>query len=561
MESRRETVRRWLVRGTRKPLAVVTPRSGLPPAVPLTAVAPRGQRARLAFGIVLLGAAVSASTFFLASQQYDSAAQDQLASQANALATALSVAFSSSDLQLYALRGLFEASDEVRADEFQRFATGIMEIHPEIRRIAWNLRLPPASAAARRQFLDAHGLAGIEPWRHAPDGDREPVPPGSEAVVIALAYPFGENRSLVGFDLTSEPGVEVTLRKSAGASRPVRTGALELRLGNRPDEIGVHSFLPVYGFGSLALASSGTQPAGWVSITISPQAVADQLAAERWYRHGWAFTLWDYVTGHPVLLAHWGGVPAPPGSEGTFDNHFEVGERQLLAVMRPLLPQRRSHEPFGMAGSVLGLTVLIGFMVWRLDHQRSLADWLSRTDPLTRLANRRELERALEEALDSGVSVSLILADIDFFKSVNDSFGHAAGDRVLQLVADALRRSVRGGTDRVGRMGGEEFAVLLCGLEEEEIVPVWRRLHEQIDALEPQLPKPVTLSVGIASTCLEEPGTPLRSGVLSAADRAELLLRNADNALYEAKHRGRDRAIILRHGAFETPAEPPTATT
>ena len=55
MESRRETVRRWLVRGTRKPLAVVTPRSGLPPAVPLTAVAPRGQRARLAFGIVLLG--------------------------------------------------------------------------------------------------------------------------------------------------------------------------------------------------------------------------------------------------------------------------------------------------------------------------------------------------------------------------------------------------------------------------------------------------------------------------------------------------------------------------
>jgi diguanylate cyclase (GGDEF)-like protein len=151
-------------------------------------------------------------------------------------------------------------------------------------------------------------------------------------------------------------------------------------------------------------------------------------------------------------------------------------------------------------------------------------------DPLTGLANRRAIERFCGQLLPGG-DVSLVLIDVDHFKDVNDHFGHAVGDAVLRTLAGVLTRSVRT-MDVVARWGGEEFLIALPGgsgrLGADAADRVcrrvrthpWRRLVEGLN---------VTVSAGIAS---------------GPASELDVVLGRADAALYQAKHGGRDRAVV-----------------
>jgi len=160
------------------------------------------------------------------------------------------------------------------------------------------------------------------------------------------------------------------------------------------------------------------------------------------------------------------------------------------------------------------------------------------TDALTGIANRRYFDMVLQtmsgEAMNSGDDLSLLLIDIDHFKKVNDTWGHATGDTVIQFVASTLAQSVKG-QDCVARYGGEEFAVILPATSIDAAMRVGENIRT---ALSRRLYVPrhlddavgaVTVSIGVA--CYE-PGEPL----------AEWIQR-ADAALYEAKKTGRDRVI------------------
>lgn len=155
------------------------------------------------------------------------------------------------------------------------------------------------------------------------------------------------------------------------------------------------------------------------------------------------------------------------------------------------------------------------------------------TDPLTALANRRKFlrrgEEELREARRRGEPLAVIALDIDRFKAVNDSFGHAAGDAVLRMVAGVVERGLRDG-DGLARLGGEEFAVLLPRTP----LPDALRVAETLRAAIAALPMPaldgatVTASFGVT--------------VHDHSDgRFEALLERADRALYDAKGAGRDR--------------------
>jgi diguanylate cyclase (GGDEF)-like protein len=163
------------------------------------------------------------------------------------------------------------------------------------------------------------------------------------------------------------------------------------------------------------------------------------------------------------------------------------------------------------------------------------------TDPLTGVANRRGLMRALNHEIALGLAaghpVAFLLADLDYFKNVNDIHGHLAGDVVLKAVASALSEGVReAGT--VGRYGGEEFGVVIPNVREGVAEAIADRLRERIEALDiacppgPQLA--VTISIGIAM--LEPKGRPT----------AEMLIGAADRALYEAKDSGRNATRVAR---------------
>jgi diguanylate cyclase (GGDEF)-like protein len=163
---------------------------------------------------------------------------------------------------------------------------------------------------------------------------------------------------------------------------------------------------------------------------------------------------------------------------------------------------------------------------------------LSRTDVLTGLPNRREIDRILEAELKRsrryGVPFAVAMGDIDFFKVVNDEHGHPVGDLVLQRVAHALREVVRE-TDCGGRFGGEEFLAVLGSNDDEGariFADRWRRRVEELKIdLDSGESISVTISVGIASWKPE-------------IESVEPIIQQADVALYRAKAAGRNRVCV-----------------
>jgi two-component system cell cycle response regulator len=160
------------------------------------------------------------------------------------------------------------------------------------------------------------------------------------------------------------------------------------------------------------------------------------------------------------------------------------------------------------------------------------------TDALTGLHNRRYMEshlgKLVEQAASRGKPLAVLILDIDYFKSINDTHGHDCGDDVLREFAIRVRKSIRG-IDLACRMGGEEFVVVMPETDMAVAATVAERLRRRI-ASEPfpiehaQKKIDVTISIGIAA-------------MESAHDTAAQLLKRADQALYRAKRDGRNRVV------------------
>ncbi|MEN3372146.1 diguanylate cyclase [Dechloromonas sp. ZS-1] len=165
---------------------------------------------------------------------------------------------------------------------------------------------------------------------------------------------------------------------------------------------------------------------------------------------------------------------------------------------------------------------------------------LAERDGLTGIANRRRFDDSLEleflRAQREQRPLSLILADVDFFKRYNDHYGHQEGDACLKQVASALESASFRPTDLVARYGGEEFAILMPYTDEAGATAVAERVVEQVRRLglahaASEAASHVTVSLGVVTLLPEEQH--------SSAD----LLKAADQALYAAKHAGRDRFV------------------
>jgi len=170
-------------------------------------------------------------------------------------------------------------------------------------------------------------------------------------------------------------------------------------------------------------------------------------------------------------------------------------------------------------------------------------DELASTDPLTRLYNRRVFlrwcERELARSRNTGAPFTILMVDLDHFKTVNDRFGHAAGDEVLCGTVERMQGAVRG-IDVLGRWGGEEFVALLPGASAEAALIVAQRVRGNIERTSFEVANGVgdgverigvTTSVGVAT-------------YRGADDNIELMLKRADEALYAAKKRGRNQVRV-----------------
>lgn len=173
-----------------------------------------------------------------------------------------------------------------------------------------------------------------------------------------------------------------------------------------------------------------------------------------------------------------------------------------------------------------------------LERLYQLEKELSSTDSLTGLLNRRGFrqfaDREVLRTLRTGNPFSLALADIDFFKSINDRYGHAAGDEVLKTIASLIKSNLRE-TDLIARWGGEKFLIMLIDTGLERAAGILERLRAKIEQASftfLESGKSVTVSFGLT--------------VFMPGKSLETLIEEADTALYEAKRAGRNRVVIRK---------------
>lgn len=230
-----------------------------------------------------------------------------------------------------------------------------------------------------------------------------------------------------------------------------------------------------------------------------------------------AFLIFGVRTGRTIALMLYALLLGVWGSEVFFSQSGDIFERSILFQL--------------FASNALLLLLLYGFGVLVKLQAQQAARYAhdAYTDVLTDLPNRRSLytrlTRELERAERYQRTFSVILIDLDHFKSVNDSCGHSVGDQVLAEFALLLREQLRK-PDSAGRWGGEEFLLLLPELPLAGALEVAERFRQTLEAHPFPHGEPLTASFGVAETV--------------AGERLELLLARADRALYKAKAQGRN---------------------
>jgi len=154
----------------------------------------------------------------------------------------------------------------------------------------------------------------------------------------------------------------------------------------------------------------------------------------------------------------------------------------------------------------------------------------STIDPLTGVANRRSLDKFLQQWTEQREEFTLMMLDIDHFKNINDTYGHAVGDEVLKYFAKEINNIIRH-QDLSFRYGGEEFIILLPNISTQDAFKIAERICKKLETTSSPSGDPITISVGICSFPI-------------VAESLEELLAKADQALYDAKNTGRNRVII-----------------
>lgn len=241
-----------------------------------------------------------------------------------------------------------------------------------------------------------------------------------------------------------------------------------------------------------------------------------------------------FVTGEHLDIGFYAGCPIrapngmPIGTLCAIDKKPRDMSEEQLESLRDLADMIETEI------KMIGLSNSQQTLIEELDEARRLA----MIDPMTRLWNRSGvnalLEKEIQESIRSQTPITIVITDIDHFKKVNDTYGHPTGDAVITEVAKRLSIALRT-EDVVGRIGGEEFLIILTNAKPENLEETVERIRQSIcetPISHEGQDYPVTMSFGAVSAIPNQAGDTLR------------LIKHADDALYEAKKGGRNRVVI-----------------
>jgi len=308
--------------------------------------------------------------------------------------------------------------------------------------------------------------------------------------------------------------------------------------------------------GAQTNAHAGLAPAGayilfslgwWAMVSWRPHWMTAEARRHVALFADHGFNAWMcYAVGELYGLFFWGPVFATLGYGLRFGNRYALRSISAAVLFQSMAmvanPYWSTH--LYLALGVLACNSVVPAYALRLagamrarerdaEQRARKFELFSRVDPLTGVLNRHGFMLNLDAVLDSGSSGCLMFIDLDDFKNVNDRRGHDAGDRLLIEVAAALSAAVRS-TDVVGRLGGDEFAVLVAGEDATHSEAVARHIVERVGLiqLDPAEPSGIGASVGVVTWDGDQ-----------AVD-GEALLKSSDNAMYEAKRRGKNQVCF-----------------
>jgi diguanylate cyclase (GGDEF)-like protein len=341
--------------------------------------------------------------------------------------------------------------------------------------------------------------------------------------------------SAVGFDVGTDPARSPYLMEAADNGRATATGVIPLLLGGT----GINVYKAVYRDGA-PTATEAERRRALIGFAAGSFLLKDLAAAA-------ITTLPNNVTAQ-LDVAH-RTVIGPKGElEDPAQARIQIADRTwLLVIHDPDRPDVSIPILFGAAG--LAMAAVLGALIWvwsREERMRKLqreADEDSLSGLRTRRRFEQEVRAAMARARRDGTTGALLMLDLDDFKSVNDSHGHPAGDKLIAEISAVLRHRTREG-DVLGRLGGDEFAIALPSCRPDEANVVAEAIVTSIREHEPVDPdiESITASVGVAVFGTDQ--------LMSYAT----LVSEADTAMYAAKDAGGDGFRVFHPDAIQVSA-------
>lgn len=463
---------------------------------------------------------------------------------------------------VYALKGLYDSSEHVTADEFKQFASQLLERHSNIQALEW---IPKINHNDRIDYE-------VERQQDYPEfiiTERNPqdsmVTAEKRDIYFPVSYlePYIGNEAALGFDLASDSRRQKALFSAAQSGELIASASITL-VQERSNAKGFLAFLPIYQGRPITKDERSAKLTGFVLGVFRIDDLIEQAIITS-SQQKINFIINDVTMSPPERLFQY-DIPLSNVKNKSFlyqKSLSNLGGRQWSISATPsnkYFSEHRSSTPF-VIGFLVAIFIIFGIayvfflarhststeqlLIARTTELTEIKDKLSRitlNDSLTGLANRRHFDIYLEQewarAMRSKQTLSLILIEVDYFKQFNDYYGSQSADSCLKLVASTIESSADRVTDLVVRYDEEEFAIILPDVGAEEASTIAERCRKNVEKTEisninSSVADHITISVGCSTITPEA-----NSNRLSLVNRV-------NEALYKAKSSGRNQSHTI----------------
>jgi len=488
--------------------------------------------------------------------------------------------FSQTLFAIESVGALYSSSQNISSSQFDAFVAPLLDRYATISALGW---VPLVSHNEREEFVQnaQHTFPGFRITER--NAQNEIIKSANRQIYFPVYFirPYEGNEAAHGFDLYSNPVRRAAIDHARDSGKTTSTARIHL-VQERGDQYSVLIIHPVFQYGD-----STKDKRELLGVASAVYRIGEGVEKALSHVHSEGLNIWLFDrSSEPdkqLLYLHSSTNQTlekqetetiPPDNARQYAHKFNLGERNFELILSPasgyfmldggyeawlplviglgftglltaylVLMRRRSFE------LVSGHQALEKQINERIDAEKKLREAnqsleeLSRKDHVMGIANRRYFDEHFQNewlrAARDGTSLSLLIGDVDFFKAYNDTYGHVAGDKCLQIIARIISDVVDRPGDLAARYGGEEIAVVLPSTLEAGAYNIAERVRLAIAAMalpheQSSIAKVVTLSIGC--------GTALPTQESSM----ENFIRAVDAALYRAKQQGRNQTVIAQ---------------